>query len=428
MTAFLLILLAFLMLSSVPIFMCLVTPVAISFALFSEIDLFVIIQTMLGGIDKFSLISVPFFILAANLMGEGGISKRLIRLSGVFMGRIPGGLGITTIVTCLFFGAISGSSPATVAAVGSIMYPALREKGYPKSYCLGMLASAGSLGIIIPPSVTMIFYGTVTGVSVGTLFMTGIGAGLVYAGLFIVYTVYVALKHPEIEREEKTTLHEKLVAIWKSVPGLGVPFIILGGIYGGFFTPTEASAISVLYAIVIVLFVYREMTIKQVIDCIYRSAVVCVQLMILTAGAAVFAWFLTFTGITASLAKSAIALSSNKYVILLLINFIVLIAGMFLDGASIMTILAPLFYPIALSVGIDPIHLGIIIVVNCAIGMYTPPFGQNLFVSTGIAKESITTIARHAIPFIILAIVALMLVTYIPDISLWLPKQLYGAW
>ena len=170
------------------------------------------------------------------------------------------------------------------------------------------------------------------------------------------------------------------------------------------------------------------MTIKQVIDCIYRSAVVCVQLMILTAGAAVFAWFLTFTGITASLAKSAIALSSNKYVILLLINFIVLIAGMFLDGASIMTILAPLFYPIALSVGIDPIHLGIIIVVNCAIGMYTPPFGQNLFVSTGIAKESITTIARHAIPFIILAIVALMLVTYIPDISLWLPKQLYGAW
>lgn len=428
MTACLLIVLAFLMLSSVPIFMCLLGSVAVSFAAFSKIDLMVIIQTMLGGINKFSLISVPFFILAANLMGEGGISKRLIRLSGVFMGRIPGGLGITAIVTCLFFGAISGSSPATVAAVGSIMYPALREKGYPKSYCLGVLASAGSLGIIIPPSVTMIFYGTVTGESVGTLFMTGIGAGILYAGLFIVYTLYIAQKHPEIQREEKTSLLDKLIAIRDSLLGLGVPIIILGGIYGGFFTPTEASAVSVIYALFIVLAIYREMTLRDVIRCVYRSAVTCVQLMILTASAAVFAWFLTSTGITARLAQSVVAVSNNKYVILLLINFVVLIAGMFLDGASIMTILAPLFYPIAVSVGIDPIHLGIIIVVNCAIGMFTPPFGQNLFVSTGVTGESITAISKNAIPFIILAIISLLLITYIPEISLWLPKKLYGAW
>lgn len=426
MTFTLLLVLAVLMLGSVPIFMSLIGAVAAGLVFFSKTDLIIIIQTMMGGINKFSLISVPFFILAANLMGEGGISKRLIRLFSAFMGRIPGGLGIATIVTCMFFGAISGSSPATVAAVGSIMYPALLEKGYPKSYALGVLASAGSLGIIIPPSVTMIFYGTVTGESVGTLFMTGIGAGVLYAGLFILYTFWVAFRHPEIHKEEKTSAKEKWAALKDSLWGLGVPLIILGGIYGGFFTPTEASAVSVIYAVIVVIFVYREMTFKDVFNCIYRSAVICVQLMILTASAAVFAWFLTSKGITASLAKSVLAFSgSNKVIILILINVIVLIAGMFLDGASIMTILAPLFYPIAVSVGVDPIHLGIIIVVNCAIGMYTPPFGQNLFVSTGITKESITTIAKNTLPFILIAIIALFIITYIPSISMWLPNMVY---
>lgn len=422
------ILLSMLLIGSVPIFIGLAGAVTVSYGMFSDISLVIIVQRMLAGLNKFSLMSIPFFVLAANLMGEGGISKRLIKLANVFVGRVPGGLGMTAVLASLFFGAISGSAPATVVAIGAILYPALREKNYDENYSAGVITAAGSLGIIIPPSVTMIVYGTVTGASVGALFIAGFGAGIIYASMYMIYTFLYARKHTEITKDPAATAQEKMTAIRESLWGLGVPVIILGGIYGGVFTPTEASAVAVIYALFVAMFIYKDLDFKGIIECIRKSAITTVQVMILLAAASVFAWILTSEGVTVAIAKSVLSISSNPLVILLLMNIILLFAGMFLDGASIVTILGPLFFPIAMKAGIDPIHLGIVMVVNCAIGMFTPPFGLNLFVASSITKLSVTKVSRAALPFIALSIMALLLITYFPDISLWLPRQVYGTW
>lgn len=413
----------------VPIFIGLSGSVIVSFALFNDIDLIVIIQRFIAGINKFSLLSIPLFILAANVMSEGGISKRIIKVANVFVGRIPGGLGMTVILSCMFFGAISGSAPATVVAIGGLMYHALLEKKYPVNYATGVITTSGSLGIIIPPSVTMIVYGTVTGCSVGTLFIAGIGAGVLYGLLFMIYTFFFARKNKDvIVSEEKSTLKEKLFAIKDAAWGLGVPIIILGGIYGGVFTPTEAAAVSAVYALIIARFVYREMKLKEIIKCIYRSAITTVQIMILIAGASVFSWILTSEGVTVGLANTMLAISNNPKVLFLMFNIIFLIAGMFIDGAGMVTILVPLIYPIALNAGIDIIHLGIVLTINCAIGMFTPPFGLNLFVASSITKQPILKIAKGSLPFLGMSLIALVLITYFPEISLWLPRTIYGAW
>jgi C4-dicarboxylate transporter DctM subunit len=296
-------------------------------------------------------------------------------------------------------------------AIGAILYPALKESGYGTYYSTGVIAASGALGVIIPPSVTMIVYGTVTGASVGTLFVAGFGAGIVFGLVFMAYTFFYARKRPELVIEESTTWSEKLLAL-KS----------------GIFTPTEAAAVAAVYAILVALLVYRELDIKGLIQCIIDSAITTVQVMILLAAASVFAWILTAEGITVAISQSIVSLSSNKYMILLLMNFVLLIAGMFLDGASIITIIGPLFFPIAMAVGIDPIHLGIVMIVNTAIGMYTPPFGLNLFVTPSITKQSITTVSKGVLPFILISLISLLLITYIPEISLWLPRQIYGVW
>lgn len=428
MTVFLFVSLAVMLAASVPIFVALCGSVAATFLLFNDMDLVIILQRMFAGINKFSLMSIPLFVLAANLMGEGGISKRIINLANAFVGHIPGGLGMTAIVASLFFGAISGSSPATVVAIGALLYPALLEKGYGKGFSAGVITAAGSLGIIIPPSVNMIVYGTVTGASVGTLFMAGFGAGIIYALTFILYTYYYAVRHPEIVREKKTSWRERLHAMRESVWGMGVPIIILGGIYGGVFTPTEAAAVAAVYSIAVSLLVYRELDMKGFFSCIIKSAITTIQVMILLAAASVFAWILTSEGITVAIADAVLSVSDQKVIILLMMNIVLLIAGMFLDGASITTILGPLFLPIATSAGIDIIHLGIIMVVNSAIGMFTPPFGLNLFVASSITKQPMLKVANGALPFIFMSLIALLLITYIPEISLWLPRQIYGTW
>ena len=417
-----------LMVFGVPIFISLAGSTTLAFACFSNMDLVVVIQRMIAGLNKFSLISIPFFILAANIMGEGGISKRIIGLAKAFVGHSIGGLGIVTVVASMFFGAISGSSPATVVAIGALLYPALKEMKYDDEYATGVITASGSLGIIIPPSVTMIVYGTVTGASVGALFIAGFGAGVIYGLTYIIYTILYAKKHTENIRLPKTTGKEKLVALKDSLWALGVPIIILGGIYSGIFTATEASAVAVIYSIVVALFVYKEMDLSKLIDCVYKSAISTVQIMILMAGACIFSWILTSEGITVTIANSILSVSSSKTVILLLMNIILLIAGMFLDGASIVTIMGPLFFPIATAAGVDPVHLGVVMVVNCAIGMFTPPFGLNLFVASNITEKPVMKVAKGVIPFIGLSVVALLLITYIPGISLWLPKTVYGSW
>lgn len=428
MTVFLFVSLAVMLALSVPIFVALCGSVAATFLLFNDMDLVVILQRMFAGINKFSLMSIPLFVLAANLMGEGGISKRIINLANAFVGHIPGGLGMTAIVASLFFGAISGSSPATVVAIGALLYPALLEKGYSPSFAAGVITAAGSLGIIIPPSVNMIVYGTVTGASVGTLFIAGFGAGIIYALTFMVYTLIYAKRHPEIVREKKTTWGERFVAMKESIWGMGIPVIILGGIYGGVFTPTEAAAVAAVYAIFVSLVIYREMDLKGFFLCVQKSAITTIQVMILLAAASVFAWILTSEGITVAIANAVLSVSDQKVVLLLMMNIVLLIAGMFLDGASITTILGPLFLPIAVSAGVDTVHLGIIMVVNAAIGMFTPPFGLNLFVASSITKQPMLKVAKGALPFIFMSLIALLLVTYVPEISLWLPRQVYGTW
>ncbi|MCD8221387.1 MAG: TRAP transporter large permease [Clostridiales bacterium] len=428
MTIFLFVSLAVMLAASVPIFVALCGSVAATFVIFNDLDLVIILQRMFAGINKFSLMSIPLFVLAANLMGEGGISKRIINLANAFVGHIPGGLAITTIVASLFFGAISGSSPATVVAIGTLLYPALLEKGYSPGFAAGVITAAGSLGIIIPPSVNMIVYGTVTGASVGALFMAGFGAGVIYALMFIVYTLYYANRHPEIVREKKTSWGERLTAIRESVWGMGVPVIILGGIYGGIFTPTEAAAVAAVYSMVVSLFVYRELDLQGFINCVLKAAITTIQVMILLAATSVFAWILTSEGITVAIADAVLSVSDQKVVLLLLMNIVLLIAGMFLDGASITTILGPLFLPIATAAGVDTVHLGIIMVVNAAIGMFTPPFGLNLFVAAGITKQPMLKVAKGCIPFIAMSLIALLVVTYVPEVSLWLPHQIYGTW
>jgi C4-dicarboxylate transporter DctM subunit len=420
--------LAVLLVTNTPIFVAIAGSVLIVFILFSDITLIVIIQRMFAGLNKFALMSIPFFILAANLMGEGGISKRIIKLANVMVGSFPGGLGMTAIFASMFFGAISGSSPATVVAIGALLYPALREQKYGDDYSIGVITASGSLGIIIPPSVTMIVYAAVTGSSVGALFIAGFGAGVVYALSFAIYTFFFAKKKKDIVILEKSSMKEVLKALADSAWGIGLSVIILGGIYSGIFTPTEAAAVAVVYALFVALFIYRGLDLKGVYKVLKDSAIITAQIMILLASASVFAWILTSEGITVTIAKEIIGISSNKYVILALINIIVLIAGMFIDGASIIMILGPLFYPIAMQTSIDPIHLGIVMVVNCAIGMFTPPFGLNLFVASGVTKLSILRISRAVIPFIIMSIIALLLITYIPVVSLWLPRQVYGTW
>lgn len=428
MITLLFVLLTFLLVSSVPIFIALSGSVAVSFAFFTDLDLVIVLQRMFAGVNKFSLMSIPLFVLAANLMGEGGISKRIINLANVFVGHIPGGLGMSVVVSCLFFGAISGSAPATVVAIGAIMYPALRDKKYPAGYSAGVITSAGSLGIIIPPSVTMIVYGVVTGASVGALFMAGFGAGMIYALLFMIYTVYVAIKNPQIERNEKSTWKQRGKALMDSIWGIGIIIIILGGIYGGQFTATEAAAVASVYALFVAMVIYREMDFKALLKCIYSAALTTVQVMILLAAASVFAWILTSEGVTTSLANAVLSISTKQWVILMMMNIILLFAGMFIDGASIVTILGPLFLPIAIASGIDIIHLGIVMTVNAAIGMFTPPFGLNLFVTSSITKLPILKVAKGAMPFIVISIIALLIITYFPEISLWLPRQVYGTW
>ncbi|MDR2726842.1 MAG: TRAP transporter large permease [Deltaproteobacteria bacterium] len=428
MAIFLFCTLAVLLALSVPIFVCLSATVVAVFILFSDVPLMTVVMRMFAGIDKFALMSIPFFVLAANLMSVGGISRRIINLANALVGSFHGGLAIAAILASMFFGAISGSSPATVVAIGALLFPAMLKEGYPKPFATGLITSAGSLGIIIPPSVNMIVYGAITGVSVGALFVSGFGAGVVFGASLILYAYVRSKNTPGITRSPKVNI----MAIWDSVRdaawGLGVPIIIIGGIYGGVFTPTEAAAVAVIYAFAVSTLVYREITVAELYRTLVSSAATTAQVMIVLAAASVFAWILTAEGITRSIAENMLALSQNPYMILLMINIIVLVAGMFIDGASITTILAPLFLPIAISTGIDPVHLGIVIVVNSAIGMFTPPFGLNLFVATGVTDQPLSQVTRGIFPFVCITIVALMIITYIPEISLWLPRQVYGSW
>lgn len=405
--------------SGAPVYIAMSLASVMALSFFTPIPMEVVAQRMFSGIDKFSLMAVPFFILAANVMKGGGISKRILNLASTLVGHLTGGLAMAVVISCMFFGAVSGSSPATVVAIGGLMLPELLKGGYSEKFSLGLITSSPAVAVIIPPSIGMIVYGTVTGVSVGDLFIGGVGPGIVWGVVFMAYCYYIAKKH-KVPVQKKASLKEVMTAFKEAAWALGVPVIIIGGIYGGIFTPTESAVVAAVYAIFVALFIYKQLDFKGLLNESIDAAVGTAQVMILLAAASIFSWILTRQQIPQALAEGLIAITNSKVTILFMMNIILLIAGMFIDPASSTTILAPLFFPLAISYGIDPVHLGIIMVVNGAIGMFTPPFGLNLFVATGVAKEPVSKIMSGIVPFVILSLITMGIVTYVPQVTMFL--------
>lgn len=409
------------LLSGVPIYVSLALSSFISVVLFSNLPPMVLVQRFFGAIDTFALMALPFFILAANLMDTGGLSRRILKTARALVGHIFGGMGMTTQLASMFFGALSGSAPSTVVAIGKIMYPELRNCGYDAAFSSGLLASAGSVALIIPPSITFIIYASVTGVSVGKLFMSGLGAGIVYGGASLAYIYFYSRKHG-IAKDKKVTGAELAASVKESAWALMIPVIILGGIYSGVFTPTEAAGVSAVYSMAVGMFVYKEIDVGGLVAACRATAVSCGQILVMVAGAQSLGWILTMGQIPQFITTKVLYAISSKYVFLALLNLILLVMGMFMEGVAAIIIVAPLIYPISGQLGIDPVHLGAIIVSNLAIGMFTPPFGMNIFVTSSIAKCDLVEMLPGLARFFLVDLAALILITYIPQISLWIPS------
>ncbi|MBW8381768.1 MAG: TRAP transporter large permease [Youngiibacter sp.] len=400
--------------------------VAVVAGIFStgSLNLFPVVpQRMFTQMDNFTLMAVPFFILAGNLMEKGGISKRIIGFFEVLVKRVPARLSVITVVASAFFGAISGSNPATVAAIGGLTIPRMKEKGYPKEQAAAIAASAGTLGVVIPPSIPMVTYAVTASVSVGTMFIAGIIPGLFLAAVLCVVNVVLNKKYDEADRT-RTTVKDVVSAFFEALLALIMPLIILGGIYGGLFTPTEAAAVSCVYSLLISIFVYKEMKFSDLYKIFYKSAVSSGVVLFVVALSAPFGWFMTNQNIPTAIASSVLALFTNKYVLLLVINFILLFLGMFLETQAIILLVTPILLPIAISIGMSPIALGIIIIINTSIGMITPPMAVNLFVATGISGCTIEQISTKIMPFLIAEVIALVFMTYFTGIITWLPTIL----
>jgi C4-dicarboxylate transporter DctM subunit len=409
-----------------PLAICLGLSVITTFWYHEALPLMAVAQKLYNGLDHFALMAIPFFILASNIMSSGGVSKRLIDVCNAFVGHYRGGLAVASIVSCMFFAAISGSSPSTVVAIGTIMIPAMIASGYGDKYSVGLLGSAGSLGILIPPSIPMIVYGVATEQSVGKLFMAGVGPGLFMGSLFIITAViYARIKG--FKGGTVVPWKDRIVLLWKALPGLFMPFLILGGIYGGIFTPTEAAAVAVFYALFVGLFIYKDLKFRDIPQVFIRSAVMMAMILFIITNAMLFAFILTTEGIPSAIAEFIISHAVTPWVFLLFVNILLYFVGDFMEPSAAILILAPLFLPIVLQLNIDPIHFGIIMTVNMEIGMITPPVGLNLFVASGISGLSLWDVFKGAAPFMIIMLAALLIITYFPVISLWFPKLLYGV-
>ncbi|KKM09792.1 C4-dicarboxylate ABC transporter permease [Clostridiales bacterium PH28_bin88] len=405
-------------------------PVAVSLglaalaAIFSSgsVPLIVVPQKFFASTDSFPLMAIPFFMIAGSLMERGGISRRLINLANALIGSLPGGLALVTILASMFFAAISGSGPATVAAIGSIMIPAMIRQKYSDEFALATQASAGYIGIIIPPSIPMITYGVATGASIGALFMAGFLPGMLIGGSLMVVAFLIAKKKGYIGRN-RASIGEIAQAFKDALWALLMPIIILGGIYGGIFTPTEAANVAVVYGLVVGLFVYKELKFTDLPKVLKTSAISSAMVMLIIAAASSFGLLLTREMIPNKIAEAFIAFSSSPLVLLLLVNVLLLVVGTFMETNAAIIILAPIFLPVITQMGIDPVHFGIIMVVNLAIGMITPPLGVNLFVASGLTGSPIEKVIRGNWLYLVAAILALMLITYVPGISMLLPRM-----
>lgn len=351
-----------------------------------------IVQQLVTSADSFPLMAIPLFILAGELMGAGGVSKRLLNVCNVFLGRFTGGLATVTVVLCMFFAAVSGSGPATVAAIGSMVIPTMLQKGYSKSFTLALIATAGSIGVIIPPSIPMVVYGVSTSTSISALFMAGFLPGLLIGGSLILMSYIYCRRHGWKGDDRRYTFREKMEAVWDAKWALINPVIILGGIYAGIFTPTEAAAVAAVYAFICGVFIYKELNIKQLFGTIGSACGTTGTTMVIIGCATAFTRILTIEKIPDTITTGILNFSDNMIVILLLINLLLLVVGCFMDTTPAMMVLSPILLPIAMQFGIDPIHFGLIMVVNLAIGFITPPLGINLFVAARVGGGSLETV------------------------------------
>lgn len=412
------------LLLGLPIFAALAFSVILAIEFFGTTNPVIVPMRMFTGMNNFSLMAIPFFILAAELMRIGGLSDRLINLAKALVGWVPGGLAAATVLSCLFFGAISGSSPATVVAIGTIMFPALVAAGYDKRFAIGLIATAGTLGPIVPPSIALIIYGSVTGTSVGRLFAAGLLPAILIGSLLIAYCiVYASFKG--YERSPFPTLRDIGAAFKSAAWGLGLPFILLGGIYSGIFTPTESAAVACMYGLFVGMVVYRSIDFRTLLGTLRSSGLISATLLLITAGASAFSWLLAITGTPTQLAGQVFSLTDDPLLVMALFNVVMVVAGFFLDSASAIIVLSPLLQPIAAQVGVDPVHFGVITLVNFSVGMITPPVGLNLFVAMAISKMSLQEVFKACLPLILIMLIALMVITYVPWISTWLPSLLY---
>ena len=415
------ILLGILMSIGVPIGISLGAATLLTMVLTTDLNVITITQNCFRGLDSFPLMAIPFFILAGNLMRSGGISNRLLKLCYAIIGGIKGGLGMVTVLACMFFAALSGSAPATVTAIGSSMIPAMKENDYDKSYASALTATAGSIGVIIPPSIPFVIYGVVSGTSVGDLFLAGLLPGfLITAALMI--TNYVCSRKAGYGGTGESFNFKKLWLGFKdSIWALLVPVIILGGIYGGIFSPTEAAVVGVVYSLIIGLFVYKELDRKSVYQAFRETVQINGSTNFMVGLSLSFAAFLTLARVPEDIALLIVSFTSNKIIILILLNILLLVVGCFIDNISSTIILTPILLPIAVNLGVDPIQFGIILTINLAIGFVTPPYGVNLFFASSLAKIPIEEISKKILPFIFAMLIVLFLVTYIPAVSMFLP-------
>jgi C4-dicarboxylate transporter, DctM subunit len=413
-------------------FMIIGMPVAVALGLSSLLSIMLFAQDSLASLslklyetsEAYTLLAIPFFILGGSFMTTGGVARRMIRFANGCIGHLRGGLAMASVLACMLFAAVSGSSPATVVAVGSIVIAGMVKAGYPQPFAAGVICNAGTLGILIPPSIVMVVYGAATETSVGKLFMAGVLPGIVL-GLMLMTAIYVRARMLDLPRQPRAELGEVLRAGRDSLWGLLLVVIILGGIYGGIFTPTEAAAVAAVYAFFIAVFIYRDIGFKDVPKVLLESGKVTVMLMFIVANALLFAHVLTTERIPQTIAETIIAWGMPAWQFLVVVNLLLLVAGMFMEPTGIILIMAPILFPIAVQLGIDPVHLGIIMVVNLEIGMVTPPVGLNLFVTAGITRMSIMGVARAALPWTLVLLLFLAIITYVPPITMLLPNLLF---
>ena len=422
-SAIIFVLLIVLMLTGMPISISLGLTVLTFLFTMTDVPVQSVALKLFTGIEKFEIMAIPFFILAGNFLTHGGVARRMIRFATSMIGHWHGGLGLAGVMACALFAAVSGSSPATVVAIGSVILPAMVKQGFPNKFGAGILTTSGSLGILIPPSIAMVMFSVSTNVSVGAMFIAGIVPGIALAIALGTTTWYIARKN-DYPRMPKSSWAERLVAFKESVWGLLLIVVVMGGIYSGIFTPTEAAAMAAVYAFIVAVFVYKDMSLKQIPKVLLDSASMSAMLLYIITNAVLFSFLMTSENIPQAMADWMINQGFGPVAFLLVVNILLLLAGNVMEPSSIILILAPILFPVAIKLGINPIHFGILIVVNMEVGMCHPPVGLNLYVASGITKMGISELTMAVMPWLLTMLAFLMVVTYWPGLTLWLPRLL----